>query len=264
MSVKHIRLEHAHKSSLSSYEMDGICHIKTLSSLTVVQAVEGHYGIQLGHGEKHSTGSCGFFIAPANIQQTIVHHADSHTGHIFCRWVALRCIINDLYRLEDFYTFPVILPDSLKAEMNAVFNSLFNAVTFFEENVCYHQILEILSRATLTQKDPSQSQIHPVLEWIRENYTQKLTVELLAQRSNLSVSRFFAVFKKETGVPPMTYLNQYRLSVAAEQLLRTTDTITQIACSVGIDDPVYFNKLFRKAYQMSPRKYRRVYNSNIH
>ena len=50
-----------------------------------------------------------------------------------------------------------------------------------------------------------------------------------------------------------------RISVAEEQLKKTDDTIAKIASSVGINDPIYFNKLFHKYYQISPNEYRKKY-----
>ena len=62
---------------------------------------------------------------------------------------------------------------------------------------------------------------------------------------------------------PIAYINKFRISVAEEMLKKTDDTITEIASSVGIHDPIYFNKLFHRAYQVSPREYRKRYKQSI-
>ncbi|MBO5797762.1 MAG: helix-turn-helix domain-containing protein, partial [Clostridia bacterium] len=54
-------------------------------------------------------------------------------------------------------------------------------------------------------------------------------------------------------------LNSYRMSIAAELLPGTTKPISQISAEVGIDDSIYFNKMFKKYYQMSPTEYRNCY-----
>jgi transcriptional regulator GlxA family with amidase domain len=86
-------------------------------------------------------------------------------------------------------------------------------------------------------------------------------VKNIAEGVNLSESHLFAVFKKEIGISPITYLNNYRLSVAADELIKTDKTVVEIADIVGIGDSVYFNKIFRKSYQMSPSKYREIYKN---
>ena len=50
MKFKKIELDYVEKNGFSSVSFDGICHIKTLPYLSVVQAVEGNYDIQLGKG----------------------------------------------------------------------------------------------------------------------------------------------------------------------------------------------------------------------
>ena len=73
----HIRL--FRKNEFSSAEVEGIRHIKVLPYLSVVQSVEGSYEFSLGKSEPTQTGDGGFFIAPANLRQTIVHHINKES-----------------------------------------------------------------------------------------------------------------------------------------------------------------------------------------
>lgn len=77
----------------------------------------------------------------------------------------------------------------------------------------------------------------------------------------MSESNFYAVFKKHMGVSPISYINHYRMSIAAERLLETNRTATEIGYSVGISDPLYFSKLFKKTYGITPRGYRAMYQT---
>ena len=61
------------------------------------------------------------------------------------------------------------------------------------------------------------------------------------------------------GISPIAYLNNYRMSVAADRLADTPDTISEISYSVGIQDPLYFSKFFKKTYGMAPKEYRFIY-----
>ena len=54
----------------------------------------------------------------------------------------------------------------------------------------------------------------------------------------------------------MAYLNEIRLSHAV-QLLETTDRpIAEVGETVGLEDPAYFSRLFRRQYGLSPIRYR--------
>jgi len=75
----------------------------------------------------------------------------------------------------------------------------------------------------------------------------------------MSESNFFTVFKKVLGNSPISYLNHYRLSIAADRLIETSQAINEIGYSVGFNDALYFSKLFKKTYGSTPKEYRATY-----
>jgi len=258
MKVKNVNIEYAHTNGFASSSFDGICHTKVLPYLSVVQATEGSYDIQLDNAATYNTGSKGFFIAPANAQQRIVHRADPLSKRIVCRWVFLKIRINDLYLFDEKFSLPTVLPDSYKSDMSELFDSLFASNNVFDQHVCYYRIVKLLSEISTEKEQVLPTYIETALRYIKENYKEKITVEDIANETHLSPSYLFSVFKKHIGVSPISYLNNYRLSAAADLLLGTDRSITQIAQETGINDSVYFNKLFKKQYQMSPSEYRRT------
>ncbi len=259
MNIEKIHIEYIHKNGFTSNEHDGICHTKILPYLSVVQAVEGSYDIQLNNGITHNTGSGGFFIAPSNVQQRIIHNMDRSSKNITCRWVYMKIKINDIYNFDENFSFPIILPKNIEPEMNAVFDRLFCADNAFGEYICYYEIIKLLSLIAIEKEQPLPTYIEQALHYIKDNYSEKISVEDIAKQVNLSASYLFATFKKIMGVSPICFLNNYRLSVAAELLQGTTKSINQISEEVGINDSIYFNKMFKKHYQMSPTEYRNCY-----
>ena len=259
MDIAKVHIAYAHKSGFSSDTCNGSCHTKVLPYLSIVQAVEGSYDIRLDNGKTYNTGNSGFFIAPANVQQRIVHNVSPTSKKIVCRWVFIKIKINDIYSFDEKFSFPTILPENLKAEMNAVFDRLFCSDNSFDEYVCYYQIIKLLSLVANEKEQQLPLYIEKALHYIKENYREKISVEDIAAQAQLSSSHLFAVFKKQFGVSPISFLNSYRMSIAAEQLQGTTKSINQIAAEVGIDDSIYFNKIFKKYYQMPPTEYRNCY-----
>ena len=263
MRIETVTISNASKNGFSSTTFHDICHKKVLPYLSVVQAVEGSYDIQLDNGATYNTGSGGFFVAPANAFQCIVHKADPATGHLTCRWAFLRIKLNDVYYFDEKFAFPTVLPHEIKGEMNAVFDALFATEDAFQESVCYHKIAQLLSRVATEKAQPLPAYMEQALQYLKDNYREKLTVEDIARKAHLSASRLHAVFKREMGVSPICFLNNYRLSVAAQLLQATTKSVQQIAAEVGIPDGIYFNKLFKKHYQMSPSQYRSDYKNQM-
>ena len=259
MDIAKIHIEYAHKSGVSSATCNGSCHTKVLPYLSVVQAVEGSYDIQLDNDRTYNTGNGGFFIAPSNVHQRIIHNTDPTSKKMICRWVFIKIKINNIYSFDEKFSFPTILPQNIKSEMNVVFDELFCSNNAFDEYICYYKIVKLLSLVANEKEQRLSPYIEEALNYIKDNYREKISVENIAAQVQLSSSHLFAVFKKQMGVSPISFLNSYRMSIAAEQLQATTKSINQIAAEVGIDDSIYFNKIFKKHYQMPPTEYRNCY-----
>ena len=90
MQIEKIVIEYVKKNGFTSTSCDGVCHTKVLPYLSVVQAVEGSYDIQLENDVICNTGSGGFFIAPSNVQQRIVHNTDPASKKMICRWIFIK------------------------------------------------------------------------------------------------------------------------------------------------------------------------------
>ena len=66
------------------------------------------------------------------------------------------------------------------------------------------------------------------------------------------------LFQREMGVTPLQYLNNLRLHFAAEALLSaeaTPGSVTDIARMCGFREPLYFSRMFKKKYGLSPTHY---------
>ena len=98
----------------------------------------------------------------------------------------------------------------------------------------------------------SEIQSHLVL-----NYAQTLKLDELAARFYMNKTYLCAMFKKECGITVVTFLRNIRITVAAQQLCDTDDSIHQIAASVGYPDSAYFTRIFRSIRGVSPETYRR-------
>ena len=64
-------------------------------------------------------------------------------------------------------------------------------------------------------------------------------------------------FSELVGVPPMTYLAEWRISVAADLLRHEGMTIGAVAIRVGYGSPFALSTAFKRLQGMSPAQYRR-------
>lgn len=106
--------------------------------------------------------------------------------------------------------------------------------------------------------DPNaEEKLKTVLSYIREHYAERLTIEELAGLCHFSQPYFMSFFKKCVGMTCVEYINQCRLSRAAEALATTDAPVMDAALENGFRNLSYFNKLFRREFGKTPREYRR-------
>ncbi|TZF99334.1 helix-turn-helix transcriptional regulator (plasmid) [Chryseobacterium panacisoli] len=91
---------------------------------------------------------------------------------------------------------------------------------------------------------------------IEANLFSQLTIEQLAEQSNLSLSSFKREFAKLYNDTPANYIRNKKLEKAAELLLISDERITDIAFDCGFNDLATFTKNFSDKYLVSPSSYR--------
>ena len=103
---------------------------------------------------------------------------------------------------------------------------------------------------------PPDPWIEAVLDYIRKNFAQPITLDDLARRGQMSKFAFVRKFKRLSGRTPMEELRHTRLNQARTLLLTTNLPVKAIAPAVGIGDEYQLSKLFRMHFQLSPRDLR--------
>lgn len=82
------------------------------------------------------------------------------------------------------------------------------------------------------------------------------SVKHCASELCLSTNYFGDLIKKETGRTALEYIQDKIISIAKEQLLLPSESISQIAYQLGFQYPQHFTRVFKKATRMTPNEYR--------
>lgn len=120
-----------------------------------------------------------------------------------------------------------------------------------------HRLYRTGTADTLHQERRTQA-VKKVLQHIRSNFSEPLTLEELAREAELAPKYLCRIFRQVTGRTPIEYLNYYRIECAAELLCTTADSITDIALQCGFGDVSYFSRVFRRLKNEAPGEYRRA------
>ena len=112
------------------------------------------------------------------------------------------------------------------------------------------------TRAAHVHDTIREERMKAMLHYINHNLESELKVSDIAGAANVSESECLRSFRRLTGVPPMRYVQQLRMQKAAEMLVNTTLTVTDIAAACGYFDLSYFTKVFKTSCNMSPTAYR--------
>lgn len=95
------------------------------------------------------------------------------------------------------------------------------------------------------------------MTYIRQNCTNKLTLQEVAEYIYLTPTYFSRLFKQETGMAFSDYMNTVRVDAAKELLLNHKLSLVDIASFAGFDDQSYFCRVFKRYTGVSPKQYRK-------
>ena len=96
------------------------------------------------------------------------------------------------------------------------------------------------------------------LSYIESNYAENISVNDIASHTGLSPDYMSRQFRQFTGMTTVKYIRSYRFAKAVEMLKETDKPVSDIAFDVGIDDPSYFTREFKRILGINPSEYRRT------
>lgn len=99
--------------------------------------------------------------------------------------------------------------------------------------------------------------IEEAIKYIKGNFKEKLTLEMVASKVFVNPKYFSHVFKKEIGVAFTDYIIQLRMQYACRLLETTKYPAYRISYDCGFSDPSYFNRVFCAKMNMTPQTYRK-------
>jgi AraC family transcriptional regulator len=97
----------------------------------------------------------------------------------------------------------------------------------------------------------------PVIEYIRRNLCDDVSLETLAGLAGLSPNYFLGAFREATGQTPHRYVTELRVARACELLRDPHRPITEVSLAVGFSSQSHLTEVFRRTMKTTPAAYRK-------
>lgn len=124
------------------------------------------------------------------------------------------------------------------------------------------KVYELMMLLIKSSKKSCETNLPPsiknALEYMNQNYCEKINLHHLANNYLVSHSYFVRQFKKYIGITPNKYLNLKRIEKACYLLQTTELSGDEIASKIGMYDNAYFHKCFKAVTNTSPSAYRQI------
>jgi AraC-like DNA-binding protein/ligand-binding sensor protein len=119
------------------------------------------------------------------------------------------------------------------------------------------QLGELANRLIIESRPQEPAAVTRARRYIRDNLSERLTLEDVARHAGLSPHHFCKVFRRAAGINLIDYINRSRIESARQLLLRDDARVSEIAFEVGYQSLSQFNRTFRSVTGESPSGYRK-------
>ena len=204
-------------------------------------------------------------------------HALGNTFHLQAYY--LICLFHmkaEISKIRDYYQMPEVLDDKGEKEY---FDKIYQAIhsegaeriflvrgylelligkIIGREGKCEGQIEREVTGEGDIKIEQMDQRIRHVVDFMVLHPTENYTTARLCDMAGLGETRFRKLFKEQTGKSPGEYLRDMRMTVAGRRLLLSSESISDIAYSVGYEDVNFFIRVFKKHFGVTPNQYRKI------
>ena len=132
-----------------------------------------------------------------------------------------------------------------------------------DEDIIKSSIAALVTAANKMAKSENicegrDARVMEIMNFIQNHYAD-VTMDVLAEKFHLSKPYLSKYIKEKSGMTFQDAVKAARMKKARRMLKETNQTVESIAASVGYENVEHFNRLFKKAYDMTPVQFRRQY-----
>jgi len=220
----------------------------------------------------HSTNLQGKVLSfnPADLQENFTFENIRTFDHSFTpNDIYIVLLLSVFFQRFSYYNGYIPISEPSLKQLSKLLDELSHNMTFsYPVSPTIIEILKHTKRLVQTNMSLSNViitetlfEVKDVLLYLHNNCKQKITIPILSKQFHINRTTLSDRFYEATGETIITYLNKYRINLAAIMLRETNHSISNIAEEVGFNDTAYFAKLFKKYMLHTPSGYRQHYFS---
>lgn len=209
-------------------------------------------------------------ICYVTFEKYLSNEAFSISGKLLCDMIldAVQGVLQPyILVLSDFSALVVFSQKELiisQVKVEQLIKKLYNRFTMYQsfapdmpyqENLKNYEEARKIYQTFISNEGHYKDDVAKTLSYLEENYMHRLTLASISSNVNLSSSYLCRVFKSEVGANITSYLNNLRIRKAATMIKEGKFSLKEISAMVGIEDQLYFSRLFKKCMGISPSEY---------
>ncbi|SHJ10887.1 AraC family transcriptional regulator [Aquimarina spongiae] len=156
-------------------------------------------------------------------------------------------IADQIRQLQESYESGIVRTLSIEGQLNLIL-----AMQMLEHS--NHESGMVLPES-LSKSDIKK--IHKLSEYIIDNISEPLSVDILATRAGLSTKKLQLGFRVLYSKSVNEYIRQLKLEISRDYIKNTDDSISEIVYKIGFKSRSYFSKIFFEKYGILPAEYRK-------
>ena len=122
---------------------------------------------------------------------------------------------------------------------------------------------QVLHAAPLNVKrsNADLKRLEGIYAFVANNYQESISLQQIAENVGLTTNSLCRFFKRVTGKTLISFIHQFRVSIAKEGLRDGKSNISEIAFRCGYNDLTFFNRKFKEKTGMTPTAYRKKFQN---
>lgn len=155
--------------------------------------------------------------------------------------------------------FPLPFGQESRNVFSLICSSLQNGISPIKYDLACSRLWHLMGALRTDRKmgsELSQGAINECLSIMESRINGCLTLEELSVKVSMTPQYLCRLFKQKTGHSPIEHFNRMKIQRACNLLDMTSEKIGEISTQIGIGDPYYFTRIFKRIMGVPPREYR--------